>query len=349
MTARKLFAIILVVTSLLVVHPAPTTAAPEPILSLGPTFAWCMVGELQTNLKFTPKGVFTFTSGALAEMKKSGAQDCQVFFGGRQVTYSFASDRPVTLLPEGDVIKPPGAILTTSYFHFSLPAGDYSQFNLTVLVAADELDIRTRTSPLQGATYYPTNGHNVRPIFQKYWASHGLDLGDPGISERESLALFGYPLTESFWENIDGIGLFEVQYFERGRLEYHPENWDPQYQVLLGQQGRTVAQMRVVSIAPAPVGKDDTCTYDQATKHNLCGLLLDYWKANGGLAQFGHPLTEVITEKLEDGKTYEVQYFERTRLELHPENVKPYDIELGQFSPVLLDAMLALRQIKPLH
>jgi hypothetical protein len=31
--------------------------------------------------------------------------------------------------------------------------------------------------------------------FLTYWRTHGLDLGDPGISERESLALFGLPLT----------------------------------------------------------------------------------------------------------------------------------------------------------
>lgn len=346
---RKFIAIVTILATLagMAVHPAKASAA-EPIVSLAPNFAWCDLGTIQTALKFTPKGVFSFTTGAIAEMKKFGAKECQVFFGGREVTYSFSSGKPVTLLPDGDVIQPPGAILTTSYLHFSLPPGDYSQFNLTVLVAADEIDPRTRTSPSQGSTYYTTTGHNVLPVFQKYWVSHGLDLGDPGISERESLALFGYPLTEALWENIDGAGLYEVQYFERGRLEYHPENTDPKYQVLLGQQGRTVAQMRVISIAPAAVGKDDTCSYDSVTSHNLCGVFGEYWRTNGGLTQFGRPLTEQFTEKLEDGKTYEVQYFERTRLELHPENVKPYDILLGQFSPIILDAMLALRQIHPL-
>jgi hypothetical protein len=328
------------------VHPAQATAT-EPILSVAPSFSWCLAGALQTNVKFTPKGVFSFTSGALAEMKKYGAQDCQVCFGGREVTYSFTSPAGLTLLPDGKKIQPGGQILTTGYFHFSLPPGDYSQFNLTVLIVADYTDPRISISPQQWGTYYPETGHNVPPIFQKYWATHGLDLGDPGVSWRESLALFGYPLTEPFWENLEGQGLFEVQYFERARFEYHPENADPQYQVLLGQQGRTVAQMRTISIAPAAVGRDHTCDYDQATSHNLCGTFRTYWQANGALAQFGHPLTEQFTEKLEDGKTYEVQYFERTRLELHPENVKPYNIELGQFSPILLDAMLALRQIQP--
>jgi hypothetical protein len=31
-----------------------------------------------------------------------------------------------------------------------------------------------------------------------------------------------------------------VQYFERARFEYHPENADPQDQVLLGQFGRRI-------------------------------------------------------------------------------------------------------------
>ena len=39
------------------------------------------------------------------------------------------------------------------------------------------------------------------------------------------------------------------------------------------------------------------------------------WQRNGGLPVFGFPLTEVITETLEDGRAYEVQYFERARFE----------------------------------
>ncbi len=60
--------------------------------------------------------------------------------------------------------------------------------------------------------------------------------------------------------------------------------------------------------------------------------------ANGDLAQFGYPLTEEITERLEDGNDYRVQYFERARFEHHPENPDPqYQVLLGQFGRHILN------------
>jgi hypothetical protein len=66
---------------------------------------------------------------------------------------------------------------------------------------------------------------------------------------------------------------------------------------------------------------------DQCTQ----GRFLDYWTANGGLARNGFPLTGERRELLEDGNEYAVQYFERVRLEYHPQNPPPFDVLLGQF------------------
>src|SRR5207248_4545485 len=57
------------------------------------------------------------------------------------------------------------------------------------------------------------------------------------------------------------------------------------------------------------------------------------WLANGGLAQFGYPISEEQTDYFIGGPSdrYQVQYFERARFELHPENAPPYDVLLGQF------------------
>ncbi len=57
---------------------------------------------------------------------------------------------------------------------------------------------------------------------------------------------------------------------------------------------------------------------------------LAYWQAHGGLAINGYPLTAERRERLEDGNTYTVQYFERVRLEYHSENTPPQDVQLGQ-------------------
>ena len=70
---------------------------------------------------------------------------------------------------------------------------------------------------------------------------------------------------------------------------------------------------------------------------NLGGGFLQYWQANGGLAQFGYPISEEFTETLEDGQSYIVQYFERARFEHHPENAAPYDVLLGQFGRRILE------------
>ncbi|MFO7270671.1 MAG: C40 family peptidase [Sphaerobacter thermophilus] len=68
-----------------------------------------------------------------------------------------------------------------------------------------------------GCDYFAETGHWLCNGFRHYWKSHGVELGDPGVSFRESLALFGYPISEEFVEN--GV---TVQYFERARFEYHP-------------------------------------------------------------------------------------------------------------------------------
>jgi len=40
------------------------------------------------------------------------------------------------------------------------------------------------------------------------------------------------------------------------------------------------------------------------------GPFLDYWRAHGGLALDGFPVSDEMTQLLEDGTPYTVQYFE---------------------------------------
>jgi spore germination protein len=88
--------------------------------------------------------------------------------------------------------------------------------------------------------FFPETGHAVCGRFLAYWRSYGLEFGDPGISFRESLALFGYPISEPFTDPVTGL---TIQYFERARFEYHPENPEP-YQVLLGLLGRDLVRAK---------------------------------------------------------------------------------------------------------
>ncbi|HEX8221869.1 MAG TPA: cupredoxin family copper-binding protein [Chloroflexia bacterium] len=66
------------------------------------------------------------------------------------------------------------------------------------------------------------------------------------------------------------------------------------------------------------------------TGKTVKGRFLEYWNANGGLAQQGLPISEEMQEKSDtDGKTYMVQYFERAVFESHPDNPKPNDVLLS--------------------
>jgi lipoprotein-anchoring transpeptidase ErfK/SrfK len=173
------------------------------------------------------------------------------------------------------------------------------------------------------AVYFPQTGHNVGAPFLGYWRTHG------------GLAVYGYPLTEAMQEvSPYDNKTYTVQYFERARLEAHPENKAP-YDVLLGQLGRSAAARIVGNKAFDPTAQpatvDDTHAYFPESKHTLTGDFLQYWQDNGGLMQFGFPISEPFLEQsATDGKIYTVQYFERNRFEAHPENKAPYNVLLGQ-------------------
>ncbi len=169
---------------------------------------------------------------------------------------------------------------------------------------------------LADVTYFTTTGHTLRGSFLEYWQHNG------------GLAQFGYPLTEEFTEPMGpNNGPIMVQYFERNRFEHHPENAGTQYEVLLGTLGREFhAQDAAAQTLPAPA------VYFQETGHNLSGTFKAYWEAHGGLAVHGYPITEQFVEtNPTNHKEYSVQYFERSRFELHPENAgSAYEVLLGQ-------------------
>ena len=67
------------------------------------------------------------------------------------------------------------------------------------------------------------------------------------------------------------------------------------------------------------------------TGRTVTGIFLDYWQRNGGLAQFGLPLSTIMTETSDlNGKVYTLQYFERAVMEYHPENPASSRVLLSQ-------------------
>lgn len=98
-------------------------------------------------------------------------------------------------------------------------------------------DWRTFPTADPGAAHYmPETGHAIAPEFWEFWSGHGLDFGDEGTSFRESLALFGYPLSEPMIETNADNDTVLTQYFERAVFEFHPDN-PADYRVLLRRLG----------------------------------------------------------------------------------------------------------------
>ena len=87
-------------------------------------------------------------------------------------------------------------------------------------------------NPGAGAPWFPLTGHTLGDgsaggrVIAAYWTRLG------GLSQ------FGYPLSQPFTEvSRDDGRPYLVQYFERQRFEYHPENAGSRYEVLLGRLG----------------------------------------------------------------------------------------------------------------
>ncbi len=141
--------------------------------------------------------------------------------------------------------------------------------------------------------FISATSHNLSGDFLTYWLEHGAVL------------VIGWPISEMFKEPD---GDYVVQYFERGVMEYHPENNEP-YQVLIKSLGRELnkATPSVSSdAAPSP-----NSVYYADTGHWLDGHFVDHWQKNGGLEQFGFPIGEPT---IENGRL--IQWTERARFEV---------------------------------
>ena len=91
--------------------------------------------------------------------------------------------------------------------------------------------------------FFQETGQAIAPQFWDYWRTHGLEFGDRGVTFRESLALFGFPITPAQMERNPDGDMVLTQWFERARFEYHPNNPDP-YKVLLGRLGAELLVQR---------------------------------------------------------------------------------------------------------
>jgi hypothetical protein len=182
----------------------------------------------------------------------------------------------------------------------------------------------TGTTALTGpCVVFAETGREVCGSFLAYWRGHGLELGDAGASWRESLALFGLPLTPATVEPLPSGEQRITQWFERARFEYHPANPDP-YTVLLGRLGAELAgeppplPRPIVDLAPrSAIVQGHTLQIDVqiADAVSVAGALGDTrltftrgrsgWTALGAVGALQPPqlLTLSVEAMLPDGRT----------------------------------------------
>lgn len=176
---------------------------------------------------------------------------------------------------------------------------------------------------------FTETGQCISGRIREFWERNG------------GLTVFGFPVAPLQQETIEGRPI-QAQWFERNRLELHPENQRP-YDVLIGRLGddRLRQQGRDWHTFPATAAQPG-CRVVAETGHNICGEILALWQSQGldldgrrgvtdseSLALFGLPLSDLQGETLPDGTVVQAQWFERARFELHPENQPPYRVLLG--------------------
>lgn len=192
--------------------------------------------------------------------------------------------------------------------------------------------------PQEGCTYYEETGHNLCDTFEDYWNANG------------GLPVFGYPITEAANEvNLDLGQEFLTQYFERERMELHPENAGTPYEVLLGRLGNEVLLAMDRDWMTFPKADPSAENYMAATGHAIAPEFYAYWSSNGldlgddgvsfreSLALFGYPISPAEMETNMAGDTVLTQWFERARFEYHPDNPEGQQVLLGLLGSELLE------------
>jgi hypothetical protein len=145
--------------------------------------------------------------------------------------------------------------------------------------------------------FVPETGHSITNDFLATYQS----VKDPQ-------AIFGYPITDAFLDQTSGTDAL-VQYFQKALFELHPGKV-PELRVEIKWLGYFLYQKG--EEAPLAINSADCQSF--INNFQVCYALLDFYKSNGGAAQFGYPISNL---EIQNGIF--VQYFQKAAFEWHPE------------------------------
>ncbi len=162
--------------------------------------------------------------------------------------------------------------------------------------------------------YFPQTGHNVQGEFLRYYRS----VANPTL-------VFGYPITDQFTSRDGKI----VQYFQRARFELRSDLPEGQ-RVQLTALGRLTYEKNRQLVIDNPLA----CRKYIETGFSICYAFLTFFDQNGGLAQFGYPISP-----FEFQNNVIVQYFEKARFEWRPGQPEGQRVGLTDLGRVYFDKL----------
>ncbi|MCX7622582.1 MAG: hypothetical protein RMK01_10585 [Thermomicrobium sp.] len=237
--------------------------------------------------------------------------------GAAIVAYDAASGSRFVAVPAAEETK----TLAASGGWLVWTRGEGALQTLWAAPISDLLPTAPRAAPSEASStwrYFPETGHYLANGFRRFWERYG------------GTQLFGFPISEEFDELDPTTGAFRtVQYFERARFVWKPDNPGALEGVVLDRIGAELAERLDLPgtrpFRPVSSPQSTACRYFAETGHALCGGFLAAWL--GTVDAFapdlavaaddlavrltGLPLSEPIA--LPDGTI--AQYCERARLE----------------------------------
>jgi hypothetical protein len=174
--------------------------------------------------------------------------------------------------------------------------------------------------------FFPETGHNIKGEFLRFYKG----TSDPRL-------VFGYPITEQITSK-DGK---TVQYFQRARFELRADLPNGQ-------------QIQLTSVGSATYKPEQQLTMGNSagcdlfsSGYSVCFAFLDFYKASGGVPQFGNPISP-----FEFHENLIVQYFEKARFEWRADRTEGQRVVLTDLGRLYFDQLgedaAHLKPVQPL-
>lgn len=174
-------------------------------------------------------------------------------------------------------------------------------FSFLVILALSCILIGSANAQVEDSEFFPETGHFITGSLYEFYSSNP-----------NARLLYGLPITEAFQDPVSGK---TIQYFQKVRLEFHPDNL-PGDQVRLTPLGLLLYD-RGQEI-PGLTNNTPNCFQETDWDFPVCYSFLEFYLKYGGAFHFGRPISG-----LEYFRGQLVQNFEFAHLIWKPDN--PHD------------------------